>query len=205
MPSFFSRLKAAFASEPAPTPTSSPSLIERREAARVAEEAAQPATRDRVGLSTTGTLHRAFESRSGEDRFLANCNLETALHDVRAAAREDLDVKRCGRCYPRPAMGTAPRRKTLARRSPELVYLVSPQHETGAVIMKAWFADEYGRMDRARGVIAKAEVTEVKSEEMPAGDMWLTSKETERIYTFNEDIREGLFQLDDAIREAMKG
>lgn len=211
MPSFLNRLKAALASQPAPAPapapapTSSPSLIERLEAARAAEELAQVAVQDRVGLSKTGMLHKAFESRSGEDRFLADCNLETALHDVRAAAPEDVDVKRCGRCYPSVAKSTAPRRRTLARRSPQLVYLVSPQPETGAVIVKAWFADENGRMDRARGVIAKAEVAEVTSEGMPAGDRWLTSKETERIYMFHEDIREGIFQLDDAIREAIKG
>lgn len=205
MPSFLNRLKAAFASQPAPAPASSPSLIERLEAARVAEEAAEVAAQERVGLSTTGMLHKAFESRSGADSFFANCNLETALDDVRSAAPADLDLKRCGRCYPSAAKSAAPRRKTLARRSPELVFLVSPQPEMGAVVMKAWFADQYGRMDRARGMIAKAEVTEVKSEGMPRGDRWMTSKETESIYMLHEDIREGLFQLDDAIREAIKG
>lgn len=205
MPSFLNRLKAAFASEPTLVPTPSQSPGDRLEAAGVAEEAARLAPQDMVGLSTTGMLHKAFESRFGEQHYLANCNLEIALYDIRAAAPEDVDVRRCGRCFPNTANSAASRRKTLARRSPELVYLVSPQPEAGIVVMKAWFADEYGRLDRTRGMIAKAEVTEVKAEEMPTRETWLTSKETDRIYTLHEEVRDGLFQLDDAIREALKG
>ncbi len=73
------------------------------------------------------------------------------------------------------------------------------------VILKAWFANEYGQIDKSRGLIARATVSDVSGADMPPRDKWMTSKDTDRIYTLQGEVRDGLFQLDDAIRDAMKG
>lgn len=164
-----------------------------------------PVPAEQVGFSTTGMLHKAFVSRYRQGA-VANCNLETVLSDVRDVTPADEEAKRCGRCYPNAAARkeASPRRKTLARRSPELVYLVAPEAEASAVTVKAWFANEYGRIDKAKGVIAVASITDLEPSQLPRTDNWVSSKDTDKLYKLHEEVREGLFQLDDAIRDAIK-
>ncbi|MEV1130508.1 hypothetical protein [Agromyces sp. NPDC049794] len=184
-------------------PQSSPAALAASAAARAT--AARPAI-ERVGVSTTGMLHKAFFSRYGEGAIVADCNLETALNDVRDATPADVDLKRCGRCYPNPTARkeSAPRRKSLARRSPELVYLVAPDADASAVTVKAWFANDYGRIDKDKGIIAVANITDLEPDQLPKRDTWVSSKDTEKLYALHEEVRSGIFQLDDAIREAIK-
>lgn len=214
MPSFIDRLKSAFA----PSSTSS------SDRAPMPDYAVHPPTQattaaslkptaperespvEKIGFSKTGMLHRAYFSRHDNQDVVADCNLETMLNEVRDAAHEDFNLMRCGRCYPNAARRkeAAPRRKTLARRSPELVYLVTPGSEARAVTVKAWFTNENGRIDKDRGVLAVATITDLESDQMPTRDNWVSSKETDKIYSLHEEIRGGIFELDDAIREAIK-
>lgn len=214
MPNLFDRLKSVFAPAPsdtdrAPMPDYATPAPQSSSAAAAAGSApttvVAPATADQVGFSSTGMLHKAFFSRYANGA-VANCNLETALGEVRDATPADAEVKRCGRCYPQAAARkeASPRRKTLARRSPELVYLVAPDAEASAVTVKAWFANEYGRIDKAQGVIAVANVTDLEPGQLPRTDNWVSSKDTDKLYTLHEEVREGIFQLDDAIRDAIK-
>ncbi|MFE6965652.1 hypothetical protein ACFVAJ_11075 [Agromyces sp. NPDC057679] len=211
MPSFFNRLKSTFAPEPArvPLPEYATPPPQPSSAGPVATTGATPAAAapaaEQVGFSTTGMLHKAFFS-SYKDGAVANCNLETVLADVRDTAPAEKGLKRCGRCYPNAATrkNAVPRRRSLARRSPELVYLVVPDDEASAVAVKAWFANEYGRIDKDRGIIAVANITDLEPDQLPRRNSWVSSKDTDRLYTLHEEVREGVFQLDDAIREAIK-
>lgn len=222
MPSFFDRLKSAFApSSTGATDRASTSATDRAPVPDYAMPSpTQPSTPvpprldaaapelpvSKVGFSKTGMLHRAYIPRYGNQDVPAHCNLETVLNDVRDPSPEDTDLKRCGRCYPKDAKReqAAPRRRTLARRSPELVYLVAPDADARAVTVKAWFANEYGRIDKDRGIIAVANITALGSDQLPKRDNWVSSKDTDKIYSLHEEVRAGIFELDDAIREAIK-
>lgn len=205
MPSFIDKLKSAFA--PSSTDSSDRASMQAATAASLKPTTPEhEAPVEKIGFSKTGMLHRAYFPREGNQNVLADCNLETMLNEVRDATHEDSNLTRCGRCYPNAARRkeAAPRRKTLARRSPELIYLVVPDREALAVTVKAWFANDYGRIDKDRGVIAVATITDLESDQIPTRDNWVSSKDTDMIYSLHEEVRVGIFELDDAIREATK-
>jgi len=91
------------------------------------------------------------------------------------------------------------RRKSLARRWPHVVYRVEQDGED--VLLKGWEANEYGRMIKSR-YLGYAAIREWDHE--PVRATWLTSDDTDGIHSLHEEVRDALWQLDDAIREAYK-
>lgn len=91
------------------------------------------------------------------------------------------------------------RRRTIARRNPELVYKVEAgsEHE---IELHVWVADERGRLI-ANKYIGNAWIDE-PDEPLRAGG-WHSSKDTERLYMLPDEVRELLFQLDDSARAAL--
>lgn len=91
------------------------------------------------------------------------------------------------------------RRKSLARRWPIVLYRVE-QHGND-VVLKAWEANAQGRMFKSRPV-GSAVIRDWEDE--PVRDRWVTSDDTDGIHELPLDVREGLWEFDDAIREAYK-
>ncbi|MBP1326742.1 hypothetical protein JOF28_001974 [Leucobacter exalbidus] len=91
------------------------------------------------------------------------------------------------------------RRKSLARRWPWVVYRV--EQDGDKVFIKAWEANTYGRMIKSRH-LATGTISEWEHD--PVKPCWLTSTDTDAIHRLHEEIRDGLWELDDAIRQAYK-
>lgn len=91
------------------------------------------------------------------------------------------------------------RRKSLARRTPIIVYRVEPNDES-AIEMRAWVGDENGRMIKEQ-FVGNAKISEYDGPEVRG--QWLDSTDTDGIHALPEEVRDGLFEFDDAIRKAL--
>ena len=93
------------------------------------------------------------------------------------------------------------RKRSLARRTPIVVYRVEPDSDQRRVDLRAWLGDDSGRMLKEHP-LGSAWVDEIESP-LPRGQ-WLTSRDTDQIYTLPDVVRDQLFDFDDAIREALR-
>ncbi|MBS1674059.1 MAG: hypothetical protein JSS74_08860 [Actinobacteria bacterium] len=84
-----------------------------------------------------------------------------------------------------------------------IVYRVEHDPDDATAIdMRAWEADELtGRLDRSR-YVGKAKLT---GYEGPAiRGQWVDSTDTDRIHELPEEVRDALWEFDDAARAAMR-
>lgn len=90
-------------------------------------------------------------------------------------------------------------KRTLARRTPELLYRIENEDED-SVFVKVWKSDEMKHIDGPR--LAVAYIQEREGE--PFKDVWVTSKETQELRSLPDDIRDFIFALDDTVRKTHK-
>ncbi len=91
------------------------------------------------------------------------------------------------------------RRKSIARRLPYIVYRVEPT-DNGAIAYKAWIGDKNGRLIRDKR-LGDATLTDWAAE--PIKGQWIVSNDTDAIHGLPEEVRNGLWEFDDALRKAM--
>jgi len=77
----------------------------------------------------------------------------------------------------------------------------SESGEPGTVFVRAWIADDRGRLDSKRPM-GHASFDD-EGIQLPS-DIWYSSKETGRLYELPEEVREGIWEYDDVIRAQLK-
>jgi hypothetical protein len=95
-----------------------------------------------------------------------------------------------------------PRRRSLARRRPIVVYRVDADSDARSVTIKAFLANEMGRIINTKRTEAVATITDFDGP-YPRGQ-WIESTETDDIHALADDVRDGIFAVDDALREAWR-
>jgi len=95
------------------------------------------------------------------------------------------------------------RRKSIARRRPLIVFRAEPDENDATVFhVRAWIGDDVtGRLDRDR-YIGNVRATEYAGTAFRG--QWLDNTDTEAIHDLPDDVRDAIWSLDDAAREALK-
>lgn len=90
-----------------------------------------------------------------------------------------------------------PRRKSIARRRPIIVYRLEPI-EGGTIRIRGWMTDDdlMGRLDE-RKYLGAANITGYAG---PARGQWFDSRDTDSIHGLPKELRDAVFQVDDAWR-----
>lgn len=94
------------------------------------------------------------------------------------------------------------RRKSIARRTPVVVYRVEADaDEPLRVNLRAWEADDIGRMIQSRP-FGRA-WTDLEPDQSLTGGGWILSTDTDAIHELPDVVRDQLWDFDDAIRAAL--
>jgi hypothetical protein len=94
------------------------------------------------------------------------------------------------------------RRKSLARRNPEVLYMIRPSRpgEPGVLYFRAWFADFAGHVDHDHP-LGEGYLDELYGIE---GTWWFTSKDTDSLNELPADVLAAVVAYDDEIRKDLR-